>query len=122
MGRYGLDGLGNFLSTAAFVSLILFRITGRAGFYVLGSLGLAYALYRMMSKNHGKRVAENRWYCEKTNGIRKKLWKTQTRIRDRKTHHIYTCPNCSQKIRIPKGRGEIEITCPTCRAKFRRKS
>ena len=26
--------------------------------------------------------------------------------------------DCRQKIRVPRGKGKIEITCPSCRSKF----
>ncbi|MCD7981014.1 MAG: zinc-ribbon domain-containing protein [Clostridiales bacterium] len=36
----------------------------------------------------------------------------------RKIYKFYMCPHCSQKVRVPKGKGRIEITCPKCRTTF----
>ena len=34
-------------------------------------------------------------------------------------HEIYiTCPNCGQKVRVPRGKGKIRVTCPSCHQKF----
>ena len=46
----------------------------------------------------------------------------QKKAADRKTHKIFKCPNCSQKIRVPKHRGRICIKCPQCRIEFVRKT
>ncbi len=41
---------------------------------------------------------------------------------DKKYYKYFNCPNCNQKVRVPKGRGKIEITCPKCRTSFIRKT
>lgn len=31
---------------------------------------------------------------------------------------IFSCPKCTQKLRVPKGRGRICITCSNCKMEF----
>lgn len=31
---------------------------------------------------------------------------------------VFYCPSCRQKMRVPVGKGRVEITCPCCRKKF----
>jgi glutaredoxin len=33
-------------------------------------------------------------------------------------YKVTTCPNCSQRIRIPKNKGKIKITCKKCTTQF----
>ena len=72
----------------------------------------------MLSKQYYKRRAENDWYLQKTEGIRKFLKRQQNKWKYRKTHKYLKCPHWHQYLRVPKGKGEITITCPSCHQQF----
>ncbi|MCD8118165.1 MAG: zinc-ribbon domain-containing protein [Lachnospiraceae bacterium] len=120
-GRYGSDNFSNFLLGTALVLLILGMFLSGI-FTILAFAVLIYSYYRMFSKKTYARAHENEVYLAKTEGIRKKWRGFWSRMKTRKTHHIYTCPNCKQKIRIPKGKGHIRITCPKCQTSFEKNS
>lgn len=42
-----------------------------------------------------------------------KYWYTQKRL-----YKITICPNCNQKLRLPRGKGKILVTCKKCSIKF----
>ena len=69
-----------------------------------------------------KRYAENQAFLAKTYGIRNFFRKQKNIWQQRRVYHIYTCPSCKQKIRIPKGKGKIEVRCPKCGTTFIKKS
>lgn len=117
VGRYGQDQFNKFLMGCCGVCLILslFRVPY---VYYAGLLFLVYAYFRMLSRNYYKRQKENGIYLKATYKIRTKWGQIRREMQQRKTHHIYRCPDCKQKIRVPRGRGKIEIRCPKCNCKF----
>ena len=86
-------------------------------YFRLGSRDL-----RIFSRNVQKRYAENQAYLMKTYKIRNWFQNQKNIWQQRKVYHIYTCPSCKQKIRIPKGKGKIEVRCPKCGTTFIKKS
>jgi len=122
-GRYGNDNLNRFLLIVIFICFILSLFCGRAGiFQMIGAVCLVCVYFRMFSRNIYKRRAENSAYLKYEYKV-KQLWLTFKRdMKQRKTHHIYRCPSCRQKIRIPRGKGKIEIRCPKCNTTFMKKS
>ncbi|MDO4333533.1 MAG: hypothetical protein Q4C58_12730 [Eubacteriales bacterium] len=120
-GRYGVDQFGRFLTWASMILLIVSMFFGQIWF-LAALLVLIYNYFRMFSKNIAKRYAENQKYLASTARLRQFFSKKKYGLGQRKTHHIYRCPNCRQKIRVPRGRGKIEIRCPKCDARFVKKS
>ena len=41
-----------------------------------------------------------------------------SKLRDIRTHKYFSCPKCKNNLRVPKGKGEIVITCPVCKTRF----
>lgn len=123
-GRNGVDDLSRFTMGAAFVLIIAAMFLSGSGVgAVLDFLGLAaivYTYFRIFSRNIQQRYAENQKYLDKTAGLRRRFERWKNRMSQRKTYHIYTCPGCGQKIRIPRGNGrsKVEIDCPKCHRKF----
>ncbi len=127
-GRYGvLDALGKFLIILGlicifFVSVLFNDNAFGIVLYIVGWASVIYAYFRMFSRNVQKRYNENVQFLNKTAKIRN-FFKGQRYIwSQRKDYHIYSCPNCKQKIRIPRGKGRIEIRCPKCGTTFIKKS
>lgn len=121
-GRYGTDSFSKFLLVVAFVFLISNLVFRIPRLYLIGLLILIYCYFRMFSRNYAKRSAENAFYLKATAGIRQYFRKQRSHMQIRKTHHLYKCKQCGKYIKIPKGKGRIQITCPTCRYQFIKKS
>ena len=126
-GRYGVDQFAKFTMGVALVSIVLaiFVNTGSSAGSLLDMLGLVaivYTYFRIFSRNISKRAQENQKYLSATAKLRQRLNKEKNMMKQRKDYHIYTCPSCGQKVRIPRGKGKIEISCPKCHSKFVKRS
>ena len=121
-GRYGNDDLGNALVALGIITMLA-SILPRCGWLSYVALAaMAVAIWRTCSKNVGKRRQENQKYLSATAKLRQRLNKEKNMMKQRKDYHIYTCPSCGQKVRIPRGKGKIEISCPKCHSKFVKRS
>ena len=121
-GRYGNDQLNQFIFIVAIISMVLEIITRQSLFYTQTLVLLILAYVRVFSRNINKRYEENMKFLQKKDAILNKFRKQKYYAAQRRNFHIYTCPQCKQKIRIPKGKGKISITCPKCRTSFIKKS
>lgn len=121
-GRYGTDELSKFLVGLGMVFIILNILTRKSIFNLLFWVCLIYSYFRMFSKNHSARYAENQKFLETRNRLKYKVENHKKLREQKKIYHIYSCPYCKQKIRIPKGKGTIIVTCPKCKQEFGKRS
>lgn len=118
MGRYGTDDLGKFTLYLALILYIINIFLRNRGVSSIITMVVLLGIYRMLSRDHQRRYQENIKFLNWKNKIVSKFRRKKSDMEQRKTHHIYRCPTCRQKIRIPKGKGRICITCPKCKTEF----
>ena len=140
--RYGFD----------FLSQILFFVGAIFCFWKftlgMGLILIGISVYRAFSKDIYKRRNEAKIFETLVNSIYNKLRGKKNNsygqnnnfilgikrsfnelkksynywIYERKTYKIVKCPKCGQKLRLPRGKGKIVVTCKKCLHEFKMKT
>lgn len=114
-GRYGIDQLAIAQLIAGVVLSIVYSFFPygllRLSFFIL----LIYTYIRIFSRNINKRYKENLMFLKFWNPIKYKLNRQLARFKSRKDYKYFKCSFCDQKIRVPRGKGKIKVTCPKCK-------
>lgn len=136
-GRYGYDDLTRTLFTAVIAVLIVSIVCNLLGhfggslFYVIssvtnfiGTILIFYALFRVFSRNHVARRAENERFLARKRNVEQKRGskdkgtagrdRQQTPKKDEANYKYLDCPHCHQAMRVPRGKGKIAVKCPKC--------
>ena len=121
-GRYGMDQLGWALVIASMVLTFLSSVFGSSLLLVISYVPLVLAILRILSRNVNARMRENQKFLKYWKPAKKWCKLQYSKLRDIRTHRYFSCPNCKNALRVPKGRGQIMITCPVCRTRFDAKS
>lgn len=121
-GHYGSDQFTLFLTISGLVCSVLSSFRHLRFLYLISLILIFYGVFRTFSKNYEKRRNELNWYLRWSEKPKAYIKLLMNQIRDRKTHRYFRCKNCKTVMRVPKGRGKIEITCPKCRMKTIKKS
>lgn len=122
LGCYGTDQLSlTLLGLGLFLCLV--TLPSKSGaIRLIPFIPIVLCYYRVFSKNTYKRQQENFKFIRFYTPILKSCHILQKRLKDRKTHRYFTCPNCKQTLRVPKGKGNIAITCPKCNTVLHKRS
>lgn len=114
-GRNGFDDLNRLLFVILLFLDILAGITQSRLLWGMFAAGSLLLFYRMFSKELAQRQIENDQYLKiiRVQRLRHEL---------RKDYRIFVCKGCGRNIRVPKGKGRVEITCPVCGSKIIRRT
>ena len=125
-GRNGADRFGRFLSAVTVIFLLISLLTGRTGvsslFWVLGVITFFLGLFRSFSRNLPRRRAENEAYCRLEDRVLGRFRGAGERFRQRKDYRFFRCPSCRTWLRVPRGKGKVQVTCRQCGERFARKT
>lgn len=117
---YGRNGFDH-LTFAVFIVSFLIRLIARL-FWIpwigyLYYVGLAYALFRMFSRNIYQRQKENAWFLNLIHGFSSASRTRKANRQAQQNYNYLKCPGCGQQLRVPRGAGTVNITCPKCGSK-----
>lgn len=121
VGRNGYDTLN---MGVLFLCLVVSVVRLVVPFPLLDMLGTClflFCLYRFHSKELFQRRLENRYFQRKIQRVTLKWRDVQKVCRDRE-HIYFHCPHCKQQLRVPRGKGQIKVTCSSCYHIFYKKS
>jgi len=119
--RYGLDQLSVALMLLGCLLTLILSLCGVRYYRLIGLLPMLLALLRVLSRNSEKRRAENDRFLRIWAPIKGKIGVKLQHAQDT-DHRYYPCPTCKKTLRVPKNRGKIEITCPHCGTKFKKRT
>lgn len=115
-GRNGVDFLNKRLLFLAVLLWGIGLLLGRIG--LLPALLAGYALFRALSHNTAARQREDLAARAFSDALRAKLSGAWMRLCQSRDYRFYTCPGCRSRLRVPRGKGSIHITCPRCGHRF----
>jgi len=121
-GRRGADELSMALLLAGVVLSMLSTIFRLPVLYWLSLAVYIFALYRMLSRNLEKRYAENEAFLKLWHGKSSAVKQSVNRMKNMKKYKYFKCPECKSRIRLPRGVGEVTVTCGKCHHAFKQKA
>ncbi len=121
-GRYGYDEFSKFLLVIGLLFGILSNFFLGYVLSILGMALVAFGVLRVLSKEKANRLKELRTYLKLKNQITTHYVKLKNRWVQRKVYKVTKCPECKQKVRVPRKNKKIRITCPSCKTKFVKKT
>lgn len=120
-GRYGNDQLNLFLMGLYLLLYLIYIFVRIDLLYLVSFALLAFTLFRLLSRNLERRRMENARFM-RTMGPVISWIHMRRNIRRDKEHVYFKCPSCGQRLRVPRGKGQITVTCRACGASFQEKS
>jgi hypothetical protein len=113
---YGIDKLSKFL----FISGALLGVIKPLALIWVVFIG--YGGFRSLSTNKYKRYQELASFQNLIKIGTTPAKNQLSKLEQHRHYKFFKCPNCSQKLRVPRKKGKITITCRSCKTEFKGKS
>lgn len=124
-GRNGFDALTAFLAVIYMAVKSIAVFSRSLVLYLVSIVIVIFAIYRVFSVNIVQRQRENdffmRYFTKISEKFKNSAQLSRERAQVRPTHKIYVCPKCGKHLKVPKGKGKIEISCP-CGNRFTKRT
>lgn len=122
MGRYGPDHLGTFTLIVGVVLNLIGAIFGLWVISILAYILFVITVFRLFSRNIVKRRAENDKFLKYWWPVRTKIANFWKELKSLREYKYFRCPACKNKLRVPRGKGKLKVTCPKCGERFEKKT
>ena len=123
-GRCGSDQLNRALNVAVLILLVLSIFTGGSFpgrlVWALALACLVWSFFRAFSRNLPARQRENEAWLSLTRNFRGGVRGAKERFAQRREYRFFRCPSCRAWLRVPRGKGKLNITCRQCGERFTR--
>ena len=124
-GRNGADTISKTVLWVAVLSVVVSWLTAgvangiiSAIFWLLALVMIIYSYWRILSRNIYKRRAENDRFLAATEGIRSRFRGLKILMTQSTEYKFFKCPSCGTVLRVPRGKGKVQITCKKCGDRF----
>lgn len=115
---YGLDNLSKYLLLVG----VLFLLNRNIITLVVGIILIGYAAWRVISKNKYKRNQELQSFNRVLIIISQRFYRIKYKFNEFRKYKVFKCPECSQKLRVPRKKGKVTINCKKCGKQFKAKT
>lgn len=102
----------------------------------VAAAAILFAVLRLFSKNPTRVYQQNMKYLTAVTAVKnwfrslfgqgKSRPANRTRkhptLKELKDYKYFVCPQCAQRLRVPRGKGKLRVTCTKCGNKFEIKS
>lgn len=117
-GRNGADELSGACTSLGVILVIIDLFAHTTWLSAVALALLAYSMFRISSKNITARGRENSQALRVAGPVLSFLSNPVAMLRETRSFVHLQCPSCGQRVRIPRGKGKVRITCPKCHARF----
>ena len=121
-GRNGSDELSTCTLFLALVIVIANFFARSIVLSIIAVVLMVYSWWRMSSRNLEARENENGVFTEFLGPVRPWIRNPARAMSEARSYKHFKCPECGQRVRVPRGKGKIRVRCPQCSHKFEARS